>query len=101
MSHQFKDSLATPIPILVPTDKNIEQQAINLSKDILRYQLEHYQSDIETDEEILVNKATPPRLFTAVTIRMSHKQILKEQIRLLDRCLDFLARWKKGKIQLQ
>lgn len=67
----------------------------------MKYQLDQYQSDNDTDREILQNKATPPRLYTAVVIRLCHKTILKEQLRLLDKCAEYLARWKNQKIVLQ
>jgi|JI6StandDraft_1071083.scaffolds.fasta_scaffold25537_4 hypothetical protein len=87
MANMYKERLTDSLPTVIPLERQIEQAAINLAKEIVKYQLDQYQSDNETDEEILQNKVTPPRLYTAVVIRLSHKIILREQLKLLDRCL--------------
>lgn len=52
-----------------------------------------YTSSVEKDERIVSEGGTPSRLYTAVVIRLVHKRILIKQLRLLDKCLEFLGRW--------
>lgn len=54
-------------------------------------------TSIEEDEELL-SKAVKHETIQAIKLRLGYKKILKSNLEMLNLCLDFLKRWKSGKI---